>query len=78
MDFLSICQRVVLESGISDTGPSSVEGQAGDMLRFVGWVNDAWIELQSKRNQWKWLNKSGSVEVAIGQQKLALPSDIKR
>jgi len=77
MDFLALCQRTVLESGISETGPSSVTGQTSDLLRIVNWVNDAWFELQASRNQWKWMLKSTEVPVVIGKHKYQLPSDVK-
>ena len=77
MDFLALCQRTVLESGISETGPSSVIGQTSDLLRMVNWVNDAWFELQASRNQWKWMLKSTGVPIVTGKNKYQLPSDVK-
>jgi hypothetical protein len=77
MDFLSLCQRAVLESGISDTGPSSVSGQTSDLLRIVNWINDAWFELQASRNKWRWMIREGVIQVTEGNQAYVLPADVK-
>jgi hypothetical protein len=77
MNFLSLCQRVVLESGISNSGPSSIDSQKGDMQRMINWVNNAWFELQAKRNQWQWMRKKATVGIRKGEKQINLPSDFK-
>lgn len=53
MNFLKLCQRVVKESGIADSGPSKVDGQIGDMARIVDWVQESWLEIQ-RMHQGRW------------------------
>lgn len=41
--------------GISDTGPTTVVGQTGDLARIPVWVNDSWTYIQGLNGgRWKW------------------------
>lgn len=62
MNFLQLCQRLRQETGISDSGPSNVTGQTGDMKRLVDWVNQSWVRIQGI-GQWNWMWKEGEVLV---------------
>ena len=54
--FLQICQKVAAESGtISGTQPTSVCGQVGRLSKVVGWVADAWTEIQNREASWRWM-----------------------
>ncbi|MBK8772466.1 MAG: hypothetical protein IPM06_18870 [Rhizobiales bacterium] len=55
MSFLQLAQRLREKCRISGTGPSSVIGQTGEMLRVVNWINDAWLDIQEARPNWKWM-----------------------
>lgn len=66
MNFLQLCQRLRQETGISDSGPSNVTGQTGDMKRIVDWVNESWVRLQGMRPNWNWMWKLGEVEIPAG------------
>lgn len=56
MDYLSLCQMVARESGtVSGTLPSSVAGQTGRLSKIVFWTNDAWRQIQNRRNAWRWM-----------------------
>jgi len=58
MNYLQLCQRFIRECGISGT-LSTVSGQSGEMLRVTDWVGQAWLELQSKHDDWDWMRSSG-------------------
>jgi len=77
MTFLQLCQRLVLESGIADSGPASVENQTGDMARMVNWINDAWVELQSRRTDWGWMWGLYSGVLSIGGTTMTLPDYVE-
>lgn len=77
MDFLSLCRRLRQETGISDTGPSNVTSQTGDLLRIVDWVNEAWVRLQARRNDWNWMWREGTLPVLSGTKIYSLPSTVK-
>lgn len=74
MDFLSLCQRVRQETGISDSGPSQVTGQTGDFKRIVDWTNEAFMRLQSYRDDWNWLWTTDSISIAEGEAVYSVPS----
>lgn len=77
MDFLTLCQRVRQESGIADSGPSAVTNQTGDMQRIVDWVNEAYMRIQSYRNDWKWLWTTDTISVTQGTAVYALPATVE-
>lgn len=77
MDFLALCQRVRQESGIADSGPSNVTGQIGDLKRMVDWVNEAYMRVQSFRDDWEWLWTSSTVSVIAGTAVYSLPATIE-
>jgi hypothetical protein len=81
MTFLELCQRLVRETGIADTGPSSTVGQTGDMRRIVDWTNDGWLKIQSMRKDWAWMWATGSSTLTANTYLVTLPStaeDIER
>lgn len=78
MNFLELCQRLVRETGIADTGPSTVVGQTGDMQRVVDWVNDAWLMIQSMRKNWRWMWSTGSSTLTAGTYEVTLPATVER
>ena len=77
MNYLELCQRLVRETGIADSGPTSVAGQTGDLRRVADWVNDAWLSIQSSRPDWLWMWSSGSSTLSSGQYTVILPSTIE-
>jgi len=77
MNYLELCQRLVRETGIADSGPTSVEGQTGDMKRITDWVNDAWVQLQSMRADWGWMWGSGTSTLSSGSHLITLSSTVE-
>lgn len=67
MNFLQLCQRTARECGIPGTGPASVANQIEEAGRIVNWVNDAWLNLQSAREDWQWMRTSCSFQTVNGQ-----------
>jgi len=53
--FLQICQDAWEETGLSGTGPSDVVAATGIEKRMVGWVRQAWIDIQQFRPDWPWM-----------------------
>lgn len=60
--FLQLCRKVARESGtISDlNAPISASGQNGRLLRIVNWTADAYDDIQTMREDWRWLQHSFS------------------
>lgn len=59
MTYLELCRKLAREAEItaSETIPSAVTGQSGQLLRVVGWVKDAWVDIQNRRTNWRWMKR---------------------
>jgi hypothetical protein len=55
VDFLSLCQRLRQEAGLSGTGPASVLNQTGEMKRIVDWVAAGYEDIQEEHATWRFL-----------------------
>lgn len=66
--FNNICKEVAAEAGISDTGPSTVHGQKGELASVVRWVKRAWIYIQAMSVDWKWMWAEQSFNTTIGDR----------
>lgn len=64
MNWLQICRRIRKECGVAgtDTSPTTVVGQSGEMLAIVNWCNSAWLAIQGNAKwDWQWENPSNIV-----------------
>jgi hypothetical protein len=77
MTFIQLCQRLVIETGIADSGPSSVINATGDMKRVVNWINDAWLQIQSMHRDWSWRWVEGDILALSDTKSLALPGAVE-
>lgn len=68
MNFLELCQRTRRECG--GEGPTTTIGQVGELARIVGWVQDAWDEIQVARRDWRfmWTQSSKSLPAGVYQR----------
>ena len=72
MTFLEICQKVREKVAVSGQGPSTVVAQTGSMLRVINCVVEAWREIQSSSDSWKFMQKSGTLSLVLGTQLYSL------
>jgi hypothetical protein len=77
MNYLDLCQRLVRETGIADSGPTSVVGQTGDYRRITDWVNDAWLMIQSMRPDWAWMWATGTSTLTANTYLVTLPTTVE-
>jgi hypothetical protein len=61
LNFLQLCARTASECGVSTTEPSATTSQTGRLGQIVNWTNAAWMDLQQKRNDWRFMVGSFSV-----------------
>lgn len=57
MNRLQLCQKLQTLCGVSGTLATTI-GQTGSLGRLVGWVDDAWSNLQTERDDWEFLRSS--------------------
>lgn len=77
MNYLQLCQKLRQEVGGSGNGPSTVLSQTGENRLYVDWINDAWIEIQNKREKWRFMWKQGSITLQPNTQVYSMPVDFK-
>lgn len=65
MDFLTLSQRTQLECAITGT-LSSVTTTTSQLARIVQWVNAAWVEIQTRHDDWDWLRSSRLLGQGVG------------
>lgn len=63
MTRLQLVQRLAQECGIDE--PSATTGQTGEDLRLVNWIDQAWSEVQSKRQDWRWMRSSNILGAGV-------------
>ena len=68
MNFLSICQRLRQEAGLSGTGPASVLSQVGEMKRIVDWVASGYEDIQNLHATWRFLRTDFSFPTIANTQ----------
>lgn len=79
MDYLALCQKLRQRVGASGTGPTSVASQTGEMGRLVAWVAEAWLEIQNRNPDWRFLlSQDASLVCTPGSDSVGLPADYKR
>ncbi len=57
MTFLELARRLALECGMTASAsiPAAVTSQTGNLLKAVNWLGDAWNELQTSNDNWRWM-----------------------
>jgi hypothetical protein len=68
VNFLSLCQRLRQEAGLSGSGPTSVLSQAGEMKRVVDWVSSAYEDIQNLHATWRFLRNDFSFSTIASTQ----------
>lgn len=67
MTFLDIVQRLKQDCSVSGTGPITTINQVGDFKRLVDYVIQAWIDIQSLHQDWKFLRLQATWTSIDGQ-----------
>jgi hypothetical protein len=69
MNFLQLCRRVAEISGTVAGVPdfTTVAGATGRVAQVVGWVRDAYVDIQNERPDWLWMRRTFTAPLTIGQ-----------
>lgn len=73
MTYLQLAQKLVEKCGISGNGPTTVVGQTGELKRVVGWINEAYLQIQEMRPNWSWMTGNVSF-TTVAQQATYTPA----
>lgn len=58
MNYLQICNRIILEAAISGGPMTTVVGQTGEFQRVTAWASQGFEDLQNERINWEYLRSS--------------------
>lgn len=67
LTFLQLAQRLALDCGETKTGLTTVVGQTGRLLRVCNAIANAWVDIQQKHVDWRFLRQSASWATVDGQ-----------
>lgn len=65
--FLDLVNLMKFECGVTGADLLTLSGQSGEMLNLIRWINSAWIDIQSKRQDWPWMRRSCSFTTTAGK-----------
>lgn len=68
MNYLSLCQRLRQEAGVSGDGPLTVVGQTSMYAKLVSWIDTAWQEMQTSRPDWLFMEKEFTFDTTVAQR----------
>jgi hypothetical protein len=73
VNFLQLCQKTAQESGSVAGLPSftTVAGATGRLAKLVGWVSDAWVNIQNERVDWLFRIGDFTKSLIINQREYA-------
>ncbi len=58
MNLLQLVNRTRVECGVSGPALATLVGVSGESARILGWVQQAWTELQTLKDDWQWMQSS--------------------
>ncbi len=67
MNLIQLVQMVKREAGASGAVPTTVLNQVEEINRLVGWINAAWLDIQSLHADWDWMRTAFSFSTVAGQ-----------
>jgi len=67
MNFLQLVQRLHQESRSSGSAPVTLVNQGAETRRLISWINTAWMDIQSAREDWDWMRADCSFPTVSGK-----------
>lgn len=69
MNFLQLCRATAIECGTVAGVPNftTVAAASGRVAQVVGWVRDAYIDIQNERGDWLWMVHPFEAQLTIDQ-----------
>jgi hypothetical protein len=68
--FLELVNRARVECGVSGPALTSLQGvtAGGESARMAAWVNSAWVDIQTAKEDWQWMRESFQFNTTAQQQ----------
>jgi len=76
--WVQLAQALRREAGVQGDGPSAVTNQSGIYGNIVAWIDDAWLDLQSMHDNWKFMRGFGSITTLTGTRDYTMDPVPKR
>ena len=67
MNFLALANTLKSKCRVQGAPMGAVTGQTADYQRLIGFVNEAWMDLQRSRENWNWMRTTAQFPTVNGQ-----------
>ena len=70
MNYLQLINRLRVECGVSgaSTPLTTVTGLTGESYRMSSWINSAWVDVQTAKEDWQWMRNPVEFNTVTQQQ----------
>lgn len=70
MNFLQLVNRTRVECGVSgaSTPLTTAQNLTGESARIATWVNSAWVDIQTAKDDWQWMREPFQFNTVTQQQ----------
>ena len=68
MNYLQLINRARVECGVSGSALTTAQSLTGEAARFANWINAAWVDLQTSKDDWQWMLEDFEFNTATHQQ----------
>lgn len=70
MNYLQLLNRARVECGVSgaSTALPTAQGLTGEAARMASWVNSAWVDIQTSKEDWQWMREPVQFNTVTQQQ----------
>lgn len=75
MNYLQLINRTRVECGVSgaSTPLTTAQNLTGESARIANWVNSAWVDVQTAKDDWQWMREAVQFNT-VTQQQLYTPT----
>ena len=76
MNFLQLVNRARVECGVSGAGTplTTTDNLTGESARMSNWVNSAWVDIQTVKEDWQWMRYPVEFNT-VTQQQIYTPTE---
>ena len=67
MDYITLAQTARIKCRMPGSGPTAVTGQTAEYQRLLLYINEAWLEVQNARTDWRFMRGSATCPTVNAQ-----------